>query len=161
MNVVSLGIRTILTYVRESGTALSAMLGRGKRTPHASWCVELRCGWRIDTPLTPHVHPPPTHTNRHLLHTSSTPLQVWQLESVSLLRKYSGLVDVIWSMLLARPLQQAVAVSSNPFVSYRAMQAHHSQFVWFRHLFVIFSRYTFINTLVPMQADPAMRTKAA
>jgi N-acetylglucosaminylphosphatidylinositol deacetylase len=95
-----------------------------------------------------------------LLHTTSSPLQAWQLESVSLLRKYSGLVDVIWSMLLARPLQHAVAVSGNPFVSYRAMQAHHSQFVWFRHLFVIFSRYTFINTLVPMNADdPAVRLK--
>jgi N-acetylglucosaminylphosphatidylinositol deacetylase len=39
-------------------------------------------------------------------------------------------------------------VSLNPLQSYRAMQAHASQFVWYRKLFVVFSRYSFFNTIV-------------
>lgn len=34
-----------------------------------------------------------------------------------------------------------------PWRNIAAMKAHYSQFVWFRWLFVVFSRYTFINTL--------------
>jgi len=34
-----------------------------------------------------------------------------------------------------------------PRMNYQAMQAHASQFVWYRRLFVVFSRYTFMNTL--------------
>lgn len=30
------------------------------------------------------------------------------------------------------------------------MKLHHSQFVWYRRLFVVFSRYTFVNTFQPI-----------
>lgn len=32
------------------------------------------------------------------------------------------------------------------------MKAHKSQYVWFRKLYMMFSRYTFINTLHEMNA---------
>jgi hypothetical protein len=36
---------------------------------------------------------------------------------------------------------------NEPWVAYVAMAAHASQFVWYRRLFTIFSRYSFMNTL--------------
>ena len=40
--------------------------------------------------------------------------------------------------------------NDSPRLSYRAMQAHASQFVWYRRLFVVFSNYTFFNLLLPI-----------
>jgi len=34
----------------------------------------------------------------------------------------------------------------NPLPVWRAMAAHASQFVWYRRLFILFSRYTYVNT---------------
>ena len=50
---------------------------------------------------------------------------------------------------LSLPFYQNCIVlkSFSPLFSYRAMQAHASQFVWFRHLFVWFSSYSFVNIL--------------
>ena len=35
----------------------------------------------------------------------------------------------------------------NPILVWKAMKSHYTQFVWYRRLFVIFSRYSYINTL--------------
>lgn len=40
-----------------------------------------------------------------------------------------------------------------PILVWRAMAAHHSQFVWYRRLSVMFSRYTFINDLQKLAID--------
>ncbi|KAL3800167.1 hypothetical protein HJC23_001088 [Cyclotella cryptica] len=40
-----------------------------------------------------------------------------------------------------------------PTLAWRAMSAHQSQFVWYRRLSVMFSRYTFINDLVELLPD--------
>ena len=40
-----------------------------------------------------------------------------------------------------------------PILVWRAMAAHHSQFVWYRRLSVMFSRYTFINDLQKLVID--------
>ncbi|TYZ62159.1 hypothetical protein PybrP1_009630 [[Pythium] brassicae (nom. inval.)] len=37
-----------------------------------------------------------------------------------------------------------------PWWNYAAMALHRSQFVWYRRLFVAFSRYTYVNTFVPL-----------
>jgi len=44
----------------------------------------------------------------------------------------------------------------DPILVWRAMAAHHSQFVWYRRLSVMFSRYTYINDLekVPIDTSP-------
>jgi N-acetylglucosaminylphosphatidylinositol deacetylase len=38
--------------------------------------------------------------------------------------------------------------SDQPGLNWRAMAAHHSQFVWYRRLFVMFSCYTYCNKLI-------------
>jgi N-acetylglucosaminylphosphatidylinositol deacetylase len=68
----------------------------------------------------------------------------YRLESVSITRKYTSLFDLISTVVSGKEL----FVSLNPLQSYRAMQAHASQFVWYRKLFVVFSRYSFFNTIV-------------
>lgn len=111
---------------------------------------------------------------------SRGPVAGFCLESTSLLRKYSGPIDVAVSQCLFPPERPSFPVPSqvqrqgsdpgpgrgdssgpgssvlsipslfwtaDPLVSYRAMQAHASQWVWFRKLFVFFSRYSFVNTL--------------
>ncbi|XP_028355668.1 N-acetylglucosaminyl-phosphatidylinositol de-N-acetylase [Physeter macrocephalus] len=71
---------------------------------------------------------------------------VLTLQSVNLLRKYLSLLDLPCSLLLAR---DALFVLSRPEVAQaqRAMSCHRSQLLWFRHLYVFFSRYMRINSL--------------
>jgi N-acetylglucosaminylphosphatidylinositol deacetylase len=65
-----------------------------------------------------------------------------KLDTTNCLRKFSGPLDIILSLCLS----DMVVVSRNPMCAYRAMKAHRSQMVWFRYLFIIFSRYTYVNT---------------
>ncbi len=70
--------------------------------------------------------------------------RVFCLRTVNLLRKYSLLLDVPMSFLLA-----PVAYVSSPndwLAIQRAMARHSSQYVWFRMLYMTFSRYVLINT---------------
>ena len=70
------------------------------------------------------------------------------LESTSILRKYIGVLDIFLSAAAAvsRP-EKHLCVWAEPVLNYRAMNAHYSQFVWYRKLFVVFSRYTYMNTV--------------
>ncbi|XP_062183689.1 uncharacterized protein LOC133887738 isoform X2 [Phragmites australis] len=77
-------------------------------------------------------------------------IEAWQLASVNILRKYSGPVDIWLSLLISfssskQPIY--TVVNSSPYRSYQAMASHRSQWVWFRRMFVLFSSYTYINTL--------------
>ena len=72
-------------------------------------------------------------------------VRAFALVTTGILRKYLGLLDAPLSVLSER-----CYASIDPALNYRAMQAHFSQFVWYRRLFVLFSRYTFLNTLVEM-----------
>lgn len=53
--------------------------------------------------------------------------------------------------------------SFDPRPSFGSLSLHHSQFVWFRKLFIIFSRYTFVNTfnvfLLKANAEPVAKGK--
>uniref|UniRef100_M4BVJ8 N-acetylglucosaminylphosphatidylinositol deacetylase n=1 Tax=Hyaloperonospora arabidopsidis (strain Emoy2) TaxID=559515 RepID=M4BVJ8_HYAAE len=79
----------------------------------------------------------------------------WALESTNLVRKYIGILDTVLSMWLSRQREdtqeerQFVFVC-RPWWNYKAMALHRSQFVWYRRLFVVFSRYTFVNTFRPL-----------
>ncbi|KAK7078314.1 hypothetical protein SK128_010442 [Halocaridina rubra] len=71
--------------------------------------------------------------------------EAFSLDSVNIFRKYLSVLDV--------PLSYAVSscAFTVDFTQYsaiqRAMKAHASQYVWFRKLYMIFSRYVLINTL--------------
>lgn len=71
------------------------------------------------------------------------------LESIGIVRKYSSFLEVPISFILSAIRGYKVLVSSPYGVlrAQRAMKAHASQFVWFRVLNVIFSRYFIINTI--------------
>jgi N-acetylglucosaminylphosphatidylinositol deacetylase len=96
--------------------------------------------------------------------TSSPPsprgeLRGFKLETTNLLRKYAGLLHLVWSSWTSEG-----AVFLTPWLSFwpshRAMQAHHSQYVWFRRLYVPFSRYSYINTLLPISVPNATPTSS-
>ena len=80
------------------------------------------------------------------------PVMGLKLDSTVFLRKYAGPLDALISAFSLH-----VFFSWQPSLNYRAMQAHHSQFVWYRRLFVIFSRYTFVNTLSRIDVTPPRR----
>lgn len=69
------------------------------------------------------------------------------LESTSLWRKYMGPFDLIFSLLQTKlDPELLTVVNSQPRRVYSAMATHYTQFVWFRRLFICFSRFTFVNT---------------
>lgn len=80
---------------------------------------------------------------------ASRKVRGWALESTSLVRKYVGVADAVvstWTL----PADGAFVFLCRPWWNYAAMALHRSQFVWYRRLFVAFSRYTFVNTFVPL-----------
>ncbi|KAK8812206.1 hypothetical protein WA158_007440 [Blastocystis sp. Blastoise] len=70
-------------------------------------------------------------------------IPLYTLQSVSIIRKYIGVFDYMMSLMS----KHAFMVYNNCIIeNIHAMKSHASQFVWFRWLFVLFSRYTTINT---------------
>jgi N-acetylglucosaminylphosphatidylinositol deacetylase len=63
------------------------------------------------------------------------------LQTVNILRKYSGYCDI----MVLTPMDYNL-FSLDPRPTYHALSLHHTQFVWFRKLFILFSRYTFANS---------------
>jgi N-acetylglucosaminylphosphatidylinositol deacetylase len=47
-----------------------------------------------------------------------------------------------------------ILTSLQPQLNYAAMACHATQFVWYRRLFVVFSTYTYVNMLRPMDPEP-------
>ncbi|CAB3222228.1 unnamed protein product [Arctia plantaginis] len=70
---------------------------------------------------------------------------VYTLDSVNILRKYIGFLDLPLSFVLSSKRYFLRWTESRRIV--RAMKRHRSQMVWFRYLYVAFSRYMVINTL--------------
>ncbi|XP_058227629.1 uncharacterized protein LOC131336033 isoform X3 [Rhododendron vialii] len=88
---------------------------------------------------------------RKLLHeTAERDIEAWELISNNILRKYSGPVDICLSLVYATMYQNGelhCLLNERPNRSYNAMAQHRSQWIWFRKLFVVFSSYTYVNTL--------------
>lgn len=70
---------------------------------------------------------------------------VFVLETVNILRKYSLFLDIPFSMLSSRFMYMHGFKQRS--VMHKAMKKHKSQLVWFRTLYMIFSRYMLVNTL--------------
>eukprot|EP00742_Colponemidia_sp_Colp-10_P009475 GILJ01010331.1.p1 GENE.GILJ01010331.1~~GILJ01010331.1.p1 ORF type:complete len:250 (-),score=12.46 GILJ01010331.1:116-865(-) len=62
------------------------------------------------------------------------------LESTSFFRKYAGIFDV------ASLFSSVFFSNANVVELYRTLRCHHSQFVWFRKLFILISRFAYYNT---------------
>ncbi|CAB1097639.1 unnamed protein product [Ectocarpus sp. CCAP 1310/34] len=86
---------------------------------------------------------------------SISALDAFALVTTGMLRKYSGMLDMPWSLATSyRPPLGAFFSSCSARIAWAAMAAHHSQFVWYRRLFVIFSRYAYVNTFTRMHVPP-------
>ncbi|MGK3740905.1 MAG: N-acetylglucosaminylphosphatidylinositol deacetylase [Bacillariaceae sp.] len=91
-------------------------------------------------------------------------LEAWQLESErNVLCKYIPILS--WILLMISFFITKIITSTstkdtsknnnsirvyrmhNPVLNWKAMAMHHSQFVWYRRLFVVFSCYTYYNKL--------------
>lgn len=95
-------------------------------------------------------------------------LAVYTLDTMPKLRKFSSLFDAILSAAAAALPQHSEYIASacdranlpvfvtqtSPAHSNAAMAAHASQYVWFRRLFVWFSRHSFMVTLTPAAFPP-------
>ena len=111
---------------------------------------------KIDVMITFDAYGVSSHPNHCFLYTAIKSLQLnenietFYLQTINVFRKYSFLFDIIPSLIeIASGSTQLTAVSS-PFdyiVTYRSMLEHESQMVWFRYLYIVFSRYMFINCL--------------
>ncbi|KAJ1834646.1 hypothetical protein LPJ63_001777 [Coemansia sp. RSA 2711] len=77
------------------------------------------------------------------------PVNVYALDSVGLVRKYSSIIDTVFSLgalVSAKSNLLFVADIQAYSAGVQAMAMHESQLVWFRKLYLAFSRYMFINT---------------
>ncbi|KAJ1950229.1 hypothetical protein FBU59_000776, partial [Linderina macrospora] len=69
--------------------------------------------------------------------------------SVSVVRKYSSILDTLFSLGTFWAFRDSLVFVAdlNAYAAgVDAMKLHASQYVWFRKLYVTFSRYMFINT---------------
>lgn len=79
--------------------------------------------------------------------------RLFTLDSVNVCRKYTCVFDLLLSMTLSNVW--CILSWRDVGRVQRAMWAHRSQMVWFRRLYIIFSRYMWINTLREVQISDA------
>ncbi|XP_060590225.1 N-acetylglucosaminyl-phosphatidylinositol de-N-acetylase-like [Ruditapes philippinarum] len=72
----------------------------------------------------------------------------FMLHSSNIVRKYMSFLDIPVSSIFN--LTTFVSLPSEIVKSWRAMSAHQSQMVWFRKLYIVFSRYMYVNTLTEL-----------
>uniref|UniRef100_A0A3Q2P2L4 N-acetylglucosaminylphosphatidylinositol deacetylase n=1 Tax=Fundulus heteroclitus TaxID=8078 RepID=A0A3Q2P2L4_FUNHE len=92
---------------------------------------------------------------RHLASTGELPKEcvLLSLETVGLLRKYISFLDLPFSWLL--PSHLCCVVGSKGYKQAKAaMLCHRTQLLWFRYLYITFSRYMFINTFQTIPQGP-------
>ncbi|XP_004076670.1 N-acetylglucosaminyl-phosphatidylinositol de-N-acetylase [Oryzias latipes] len=92
---------------------------------------------------------------RHLVSTGEVPNECTflSLVTVGLLRKYFSFLELPLSWLL--PSHFCVLVGSQGYKQAKAaMLCHGSQLLWFRRLYIVFSRYMFVNTFLVIPRGP-------
>lgn len=72
-------------------------------------------------------------------------VSVFTLETTNLIRKYISVLDIPVSSISS--LYTFVSLPREVSLTWQAMAAHDSQLVWFRKLYIVFSRYMLVNTL--------------
>jgi hypothetical protein len=75
--------------------------------------------------------------------------EVLLLRSTSLLRKYTSFVDAAWTSLFHRHF--VLSSVDEYWLAKQAMEAHSSQYLWFRRAYVLLSRYMFANSFTRLQ----------
>lgn len=73
------------------------------------------------------------------------------LDSIGLLRKYSSFTDCLISLFVSNNV--LILSSHERDIVRQAMRKHKTQYVWYRKLYMCFSRYTYINTFTELRAS--------
>ncbi|KAI9258146.1 putative deacetylase LmbE-like domain-containing protein [Phascolomyces articulosus] len=100
---------------------------------------------------------------RHFIESCKDKIKLYTLSSILLPRKYIGIGDLVFMTIEKRLFhnkkkeenEEDVVFVSSPLdylISHKAMRRHDSQLVWFRWLYVTFSRYMFVNQLVAVNS---------
>ncbi|XP_054258279.1 N-acetylglucosaminyl-phosphatidylinositol de-N-acetylase-like [Macrosteles quadrilineatus] len=71
---------------------------------------------------------------------------IFLLDSLGIMRKYSSMIDVIWSLYLSKDENIFILSSYEHEQVQDAMRMHKTQLHWHRRLYMKFSRYTYVNT---------------
>ncbi|XP_051751607.1 N-acetylglucosaminyl-phosphatidylinositol de-N-acetylase [Ctenopharyngodon idella] len=71
--------------------------------------------------------------------------QIFSLHSISILRKYLSVLELPVSWLLPSDFCCVIGLEEYKRAK-KAMFCHRSQLLWFRRLYILFSRYMFVNT---------------
>lgn len=74
----------------------------------------------------------------------------YKLISTNDIRKFYGVFDLPFSHICSYVFSNIMVVNFNLFLVMKGMHSHRSQNVWYRILFIIFSRYSYINTFITM-----------
>ena len=77
------------------------------------------------------------------------PIDVMTLTTVNFVRKYFGFGDIYLN-----GYDELHYINLTPYDSYKSMMCHYSQYVWFRKLFTIFSRYAYCNSFALYANNP-------
>lgn len=80
--------------------------------------------------------------------TMNQDIKLYRLISIPLVRKYIGIIDLLVPTKNMKDKTTFISTPLSYLISHKAMRQHKSQLVWFRWLYVTFSRYMFINDLV-------------
>lgn len=88
--------------------------------------------------------------SRALLSLSSN-YTIYSLQTVSILRKYSFLFDLIPTLVLNRQNIICLNTPNDYLALLKAMHSHKSQFLWFRIIYLFTSRYMLINNLIRLK----------
>ena len=84
------------------------------------------------------------HIDLHCAVCSLTNYQILFLTDVNILRKYAGFLDVIYTYF-SQPSSSLLFINDSMLKTFSSLRKHKSQFVWFRLLYIIFSRYVLVN----------------
>jgi N-acetylglucosaminylphosphatidylinositol deacetylase len=109
----------------------------------------------------------------YITNTDKTPL-IYEISTVSILFEFSSILDIgrtiikflprlfrslfstILPFLFSPPNDQRALFVMSPFGYFqglKAFHAHHSQLLWYRHLYATFSRHMFINDLTKVSVN--------
>jgi len=97
------------------------------------------------------------HGVSHFIRSRKVSVTGYYLKTVNILRKYSFFLD---SLLQTGPQKDLYFVSNLMHVikSISSMRCHQSQMVWFRWLYIFFSRYMFFNSYHQGSGSPYHKT---
>ena len=80
---------------------------------------------------------------QQLIQQKNVSIPAFFLLSVPFLPKYAGVLNILFT-----PRGNLTFFNWNVLSPFRAMSVFQSQFCWYRRLYILFSRYSYVNTWI-------------